>query len=243
MLIQSRSCGAKARYRITQPGGVRSALRQQPNSAVSACCCAGGGCSPTVFRSSSARAPSISSWSCWRADGLLVTKEELLNWVWPGIVVSEENLTLGSLCLWSALYWRPVLLVLSRGRPRDIPAAGAWGGQPATRTPAPEPAQCCDELGLPIDLCHDDIVDIGVRRDGRRLRPSRVCDRPAVGMVVSLPTFSPAATAALVALAFYRRCLSHLALHSRDIVSWRLSFALAAPLAGASFCRPRVSAI
>jgi hypothetical protein len=52
--IQRRSCGAKARCRITEPGGVRSEPRQQSNSAVSACCCAGGGCSPTVFRSSSA---------------------------------------------------------------------------------------------------------------------------------------------------------------------------------------------
>jgi DNA-binding winged helix-turn-helix (wHTH) protein len=26
------------------------------------------------------------------ADGALVTKEELLNWVWPSVVVSEENL-------------------------------------------------------------------------------------------------------------------------------------------------------
>src|ERR1700730_3549694 len=66
MLIQSRSCGAKAHYRITQPGGVRSEPRQQSNSDVSACCCVGGGCSPTVFRSSSARAPSTSFWSCWR---------------------------------------------------------------------------------------------------------------------------------------------------------------------------------
>ena len=56
----------KARYRITQPGGVRSEPRQQSNSDVSACCCAGGGCSPTVLRSSSARAPSTSFWSCWR---------------------------------------------------------------------------------------------------------------------------------------------------------------------------------
>ena len=41
------------------------------SSGVSGCCCGSGSCSPTVFRSSSGRAPSISSWSCWKQTARL----------------------------------------------------------------------------------------------------------------------------------------------------------------------------
>ena len=61
------------------------------NSAVSASCCDGGSCSPTAFPSSSARAPSISCWSCWRPTARSSLKGASHR-VWPGVVVSEENL-------------------------------------------------------------------------------------------------------------------------------------------------------
>ena len=44
-----------------------------------------------------------------KADGALVTKEELLNRVWPGIVVSEENLKVQMCALRQGARRRPRL--------------------------------------------------------------------------------------------------------------------------------------
>jgi DNA-binding winged helix-turn-helix (wHTH) protein len=65
---------------------------QLSSSGVHACCCASGSCSLTVFRSSSALGAFDLLLVLLEADGALVTKNELLNRVWPDIVVSEENL-------------------------------------------------------------------------------------------------------------------------------------------------------
>jgi len=65
--------------------------RRQSSSGVHACCCASGSSSLTVFRPLGTRAFDLLL-VLLEADGALVTKKELLDRVWPSVIVSEENL-------------------------------------------------------------------------------------------------------------------------------------------------------
>jgi DNA-binding winged helix-turn-helix (wHTH) protein len=103
MLIQSRRCRAKAPYRTTQPGG----------DSVSADAAIEFGRFRVLLRRRWLLANGVPVELGTRAfdlllvlleaDGALVTKEELLNRVWPGIVVSEENLKVQICALRKAL--------------------------------------------------------------------------------------------------------------------------------------------
>jgi hypothetical protein len=81
---------AAPRRKLVTPGNRRGRSRI---SAVCASCCGGGSCSPTAFRSNSARAfDFLVLVILLEVDGSLVTKEELLSRVWPSVVVSAEAL-------------------------------------------------------------------------------------------------------------------------------------------------------
>jgi hypothetical protein len=81
---QSRRCSLESRRAAHPP-------MRLSNLDAFACCCASGNCSPMAFRLHSARAFDVLL-LLLEADGSLVTKEELLGRVWPGIMVVEENL-------------------------------------------------------------------------------------------------------------------------------------------------------
>jgi hypothetical protein len=86
----------------TQTGRARQEPTRLSHLGVFAYCCASDSCSPTVFRSNSARAFDLLL-VLLEADGSLLSKEELLSRVWPGIVVSEENLKVQMSALRKAL--------------------------------------------------------------------------------------------------------------------------------------------
>jgi DNA-binding winged helix-turn-helix (wHTH) protein len=87
--MQSGSCGAKARYRITQPGGLRLAAIEFGRFRV-------------LLRRRRLLADGVPVelgprafdllLALLEADGALLTKEELLDRVWAGIVVREQSL-------------------------------------------------------------------------------------------------------------------------------------------------------